>query len=195
VIGNGVMLDSRPPRETPISIGAVIDYSAARPHVAVIKCQACDSLFVISKEYGHYGDWEPVWPLQISPVPPDIPEPVRSALAEALLCLAVRAFGGCLLMCRTVIIRLQREQKVKSLQDLKDKGSISQQLYGQADEVRLWANMVGHEDYPADAVDSETCQELVGYVRSLLEAVYVQSARQAKLRERRQEAESQRSEN
>jgi hypothetical protein len=176
-----------------VQIGAVLNGPDADPHVAAVQCTECRHVFIASTTNTWSEDWHTVWPLVTAEVPLEVPEPVRSATAEALLCLAIGAFGGCLMMCRTTIIRLQREQNAESLKDLKDKGKISQQLYEQADEVRLWANMVGHEDYPTDVVDSETCQELVGYVQSLLEAAYVQSARQTKLRERRQQAESERS--
>jgi len=145
---------------------------------------------VATKQYETYGDWVTVWPLVTKKVSEDIPEPIRSAFNEALLCLAVKAYGGSLMMCRTAVIRLQRHQGVSSLSQLRDKGMISEMLYQQADEVRLWANVIGHEDFDSAAVTPELCEELVAYVESLLDAVYVQPARLARHREQRKQATS-----
>ena len=65
-------------------------------------------------------------------------------------------------------------------------------LYQQADEMRLWANVIGHEDFDQDAVTVEVCDELVAYVDSLVDAVYVQPARLARHREQRKQAKARR---
>ena len=62
---------------------------------------------------------------------------------------------------------------MSSLKELSDSGTISGMLYGQADEVRLWANMVGHDDFDEEAVAREAVSELVAYIEALLNAIYV----------------------
>ena len=141
------------------------------------------------REYGTYGDWETVWPLQTRQVSQHVPQSVGSAFEEALLCLAVQALGGCLLMSRTALIRLQRDKNAANFAELRDKGLISTMLYEQANEVRLWANVVGHEDFDPDALTTDLCEELVDYVESLLDSAYVQPARLAEHRRKRAEAE------
>ncbi len=184
--------DSRFTKYATVSIPAVLEADDSRPHLAIIRCQGekCGLLFVASKEWGTWGDWQSAWPLVKRPVSEDIPLPVRQAFEEAVLSLAVRAYGGCLTMCRTALIRLQREQGVSNLRELRDSGKISQQMYEQADEVRLWSNMVGHEDFDQGALNEQTCEELVDYIESLLNVLYVQPARLRRHREQRKQAKS-----
>ena len=191
VRGIGVLLErSRPDvmYKEEVQIPAVLKGPDVDPNVAVVECTECRHVFIASTSNSWSEDWHTVWPVVTTAVPVEIPEPVRSAMAEALLCLGSGALGGCLLMCRTVIIRLQREQKAGSLDELKDRGTISRLLHQQANEVRLWANIVGHEDYSPDTISAESCEELVEYVDSLLDAVYVQPARLASHQARRKQA-------
>jgi hypothetical protein len=147
----------------------------------IIVCQACKKLFVAEKKY---GEWESVYPIMHEPVSQDIPEPMRGELEEANLCFAVGAYRGCLLLCRTALIDLQRHEKVSNLKELKDKGDISDLLYRQADEVRLWANLVGHEVIVSDVAEDD-CEELLNYLGAILDAVYVQPAQLATLTQKR----------
>jgi len=64
------------------------------------------------------------------------------------------------------------------LSELSDKGIISNMLYQQSDEVRLWANVVGHEDFDPDALTPTACED----------AVYVQPTRLTELRKLREQA-------
>ena len=166
-----------------VIIGATVEGS---PELAIAICQGqgCGRRFLAQRVWSG-ANWEAVWPLRTRTVSEDIPDAVRLAFQEALGCLAVEAHGGCLLMCRTAVVRLLRDQQVSTLKELVDAGKISGLLYGQADEVRLWANMVGHEDYEPMKVDEQTCEELVDYVESLLDMVYVQPARLIRHKERR----------
>jgi hypothetical protein len=145
------------------------------PCYAILTCQACSSWFVAARpKYGR--EWSAVYPIHHKPVTKEIPEPIKGEFEEANLCFAVEAYIACLLVCRTVLIALQREQGVTSLKELKDKGTISNLLYGQADQVRLWANMIGHEDVP-EAITKEDSEQLLTYLEALLNAIYVEPKR------------------
>lgn len=173
---------------------AVFEGSKYRPNLAVIACQNCNKLFIAEKAASK--QWQSVWPLSTRSLPQDIPEPVRSTFQEALLCLAAGALGGCVMMCRTTLERTLRDQGLKAsnlnegLKVLKQKGVISQKLYSQADEVRLWGNMVAHKDFDQKTLGPQTCEELVVYIDSLLDAVYVQDAKLAKHAALRKQATS-----
>lgn len=91
-------------------------------------------------------------------------------------------------MCRTTLIALQRQQGVSSLKELKEKEVISGLLYGQADQVRLWANMMAHEDVP-ESIASDDSEQLLTYLESLLDDVYVKPARLAVLSQKRKQLE------
>ena len=186
VEGLGILIDES--TEKHLIRGKVRIPAIVREELAIVSCPTCNRLFVAENHW--YNNWETVWPLSLTPVPAEVPEPICSAFREARLCLAVGALGGCLFMCRTAIIRLQRQQKVGSLSELSERGVISQHLYGQADEVRLWANMIGHDDFDSKVVDHASCEQLVEYADSLLNAVYVQPTRLAKHKEARRKAKS-----
>ena len=120
--------------------------------------------------------WSAVYPIPHKPVAQEIPEPIKSEFEEAYLCFAVEAYRGCLLVCKTALIHMQREQGVSNLKELKDKGIISNMLYGQADQVRLWANMIGHEEMP-ETISKEDTEQLLVYLETLLNNVYVEPKR------------------
>jgi hypothetical protein len=189
----GVLLDDSTSERTVrgrVAVEAVFEPGSRSPHCAIVECPSCHAFFLATKDHGFYGEWQTTWPVRIRHTSQDVPDPVRSALEEALLCLAVRALGGCLMMCRTTLVRLQRDKKAANLAQLRDAGLISTMLHDQANEVRLWANVVGHEDFDPAAVTTDLCEELVAYVESLVDAVYVRPARLAKHRQKRAEAKS-----
>ena len=191
--GQGVLVDYSDAGNTvkgQVAVSAVVDDRNLAPHFAVVQCAGCDKLFVAGRHYGHFGDWETAWPLVTRDVSRDLPDLIRTAFEDALTCRAANGLGGCLMMCRTTLIRLLRDQGASSLKELRDKGMISDALFQQADEVRLWANVIGHEDYDAEVLTRELSDELVTYIESLLDAVYVQPAKLARHRELRKQATS-----
>ncbi|MDO8611644.1 MAG: hypothetical protein Q7R32_02330 [Dehalococcoidia bacterium] len=189
ITGTGILHDYSSPghrQQGTVTVSAIMEPQTGH-HFAIAECAGCKALFVAVKEQGSYGDWVTAWPMPQRTVAEEIPSPVREAFRDALTSLSAGSLGGCLLMCRTTLIRLQRQQGVSSLLELRDKGTISDMLYQQADEVRLWANVVGHEDFESGALTSTACEELVLYIEALLEAVYVQPARLDKLRSLRKQ--------
>ena len=81
-------------------------------------------------------------------------------------------------------VNVAREYLDKLVKELKEKGAISDVLYRQADQVRLWGNMVGHEDI-SEAITKEDCEQLLTYLEALLDAVYVQPIRLSALTHKR----------
>ncbi len=150
----------------------------------IFQCRACSERFVAKKE--EYTDWVVAYPLPYKPVDKEIPEPIKSQFEEARLCFVVDAYLGCLLVCRTALIAVQRNKGVANLKELREKGLISNTLYEQADEVRLWANMVSHEDIP-DKVVKDDCEQLLAYMEALLYAIYVEPKRLADLSQKRKQ--------
>ena len=150
----------------------------------IFECQACSERFVAKKE--EYTDWVVAYPLPHKPADKEIPEPIKSQFEEARVCLVVDAYLGCLLVCKAALIAVQRSKGVANLKELREKGLISNTLYEQADEVRLWANMVGHEDIP-DKVVKDDCEQLLAYMEALLYAIYVEPKRLADLSQKREQ--------
>ena len=157
-------------------VKAVTPYKPGEPIYGIIVCAACEKRFVAEETR---DGWIARYPIQHKFAAKEIPEPMKSQFEEAQLCFDVGANRGCLLMCRTTLISLQRQQQVSNLRDLMDKGIISSLMYAQADQVRLWANMVGHEDIP-EVIAREDSEPL-------LDDVYVKPDRLAALQERHEQ--------
>ncbi len=172
-----------------VDVPAVMPPAAGRPGLAIVECQGCHQTFIARRD-SQQREWQSMWPLGKPTRLPGVPDEIWHAYEEAQLCGAAGAFAGCLMMCRTAVTRLQRDQNVSRLRDLRDQGKISDMLYQQADEVRLWANVVGHEDYDLKSLTSHFCDELLAYVESLLDAIYVQPAKLSKVRAERQQRKS-----
>ena len=186
IIGRGILLGRSTADETrwgKVRISAITPYVDDKDTYAILVCQSCSEYFLAKREKysGELADnWSAVYPIPHKPVAEEIPEPIKSEFEEAYLCFAIGAHMGCLLVCRTALIAMQREQGVSSLKELKENGAISNVLYGQADQVRLWGNMIGHEDVP-EAITKEDCEQLLTYLGALLDAVYIQPIRLATL--------------
>jgi len=186
IVGKGILLGRSTETDTEwgkVQISAVTTYLYERETYAILVCQACWEYFVAQKsKYSHpeSDEWVAVYPITHRPVAQEIPQPIKSEFEEAQLCFAIGAYIGCLLVCRTTLIALQREQKVSKLDELKDKGIISNMLFNQAEQVRRWANMFAHEDVPED-VTKEDCEQLLTYLEALLNAVYIEPKRLASL--------------
>ena len=154
-----------------------------QPLYGIMLCQSCAQVFVAKLEE---GQWMAVYPIRHEPVSKDIPEPMRSEFEEALLCFAVDAYSACVSTSETTLEALWRNKKVSGLNELKEKGSISPTLFDQATEVRLWANMAKHE-LAHKVVAKEDAEQLLGYLEAILDAVYVQPARFAALKQKREQ--------
>lgn len=152
----------------------------------IFECEACNERFVAKKHKYDDIDWVVVYPLPHKFVNEAIPEKVRNQFIEAQACFSVGANSGCLLMCRTTLISVQRDKNVNNLKELSEKEIISGMLYRQADEVRLWANMVGHEDVP-EKVNKDDCEQLLAYIEALLHAIYIEPKRLSDLAKKREQ--------
>jgi hypothetical protein len=62
-----------------------------------------------------------------------------------------------------------------------DQHIITPALYGCADQLRLWADVVGHDDIAPDAVAEEDAEVIIEYLKTVLEAVYTHPATAARL--------------
>ena len=184
--GKGKTLDSTSDRQTTYASVAIdaVTFGAFFQQYAILDCEACGKRFVAAKSDD--DRWVTVYPISQATVDEEIPEPIKSEFLEANLCFAVGAYRGCLLVCRTALIEMQREQKVSSIKDLIENGIITPMLHKQADQVRLWANTVGHEVVVND-ISREDAEQLLAYVRILFDNIYVQPKKLAALSQKRKE--------
>jgi len=159
---------------------AVMPWEAGSPIYAIIVCQSCRKRFVAQETA---DEWSAVYPIQHKPVAKEIPEPIHSEFGEASLCFAIEAYKACISMCMMALESLWREQNASNLDDLKEKGVISQRLFDQANEIRHWAGVVKHE-LIHETVTKEETEQLLTYLEEILHDVYVRPARSAALAEK-----------
>lgn len=155
------------------------------PMCGIMACQSCQRWFVAEMVE---GEWSAVYPIQHKPVAEKIPPPIHSEFEEANLCFAIGAYKACVSMCVTALEALWQEQNASGLNDLKGKGIISQRLFDQATEIRLWADIVKHE-LIHETVTKEETQELLTYLEEILHYVNVRPARSAALAKKREQVE------
>ena len=158
------------------------------PGYMVSRCQACDGRFVVEVvevDYEGETSYESVWPLGGVLIPKEVPSKVRAAMIDAKQCHSVNANLGALLAARTAIIRLQRQLEISSLKELFESGMISQMLYEQSDQVRLWANDFAHDDLTDTTPNGKDLDELLQYLDMLLDVIYVQPAKLRRLQSKR----------
>ncbi len=156
------------------------------PAYGIMVCQACEDCFVAEKDY--YNKWIAVYPLQHKPVARELPEPMKSELEEASLCFTIGAYRASVLMCETALEAIWHEQQVSGLKELRDKGTISEKLYKQANQVRRWANVAKHQ-LIHEVVKREEAEQLLSYVEQILSAVYVEEKRLSDLTEKLEQVE------
>ena len=162
---------------------AITPLEPGKATYAIIICQSCNKRFVATKKA---DEWQSVFPI-LTRLPDDlIPEPIRGQFGEANLCFAVGAYRAAVTMCQTALEAMWREKQSSGLDDLKDKGIISEKLRSQAEEIRLWANIIKHDKFP-DPINREDAEQLLAYLEVMLHEVYVAPARLAALSQKRKE--------
>jgi len=144
-----------------------------QPTYGIMTCQSCNKWFVAEKVR---REWSTVYPIQHKPVAEEIPEAIRSEFDEANLCFAIGAYRACISMCMTALEATWQDKKVSSLKELRDNGTISENLFRRADQVRRWANVVKHQ-LVHEVVTREEAEQLLSYLEQILDSVYVEEKR------------------
>ena len=161
-----------------------------RPRPLIVDCGGCGNLFFALEDY---SGGKAVWPLAVPACPEDIQEKVAEAYKDARLAFAAGSKIGALLAGRTTLIRLLRDKKASQFKDLIDRNIITPALYGGADQLRLWASMVGHDDVPVDALDEKDVEDILDYLATMLESVYTHQAKVDRFASRTKELKEKRS--
>lgn len=154
---------------------------------AVLVCLGCKNKFIVKRDKyapNKFDSWYVVFPLAKKQYSIDIPEPIKGQLEEASLAFSVGAIQACIAMCQIALESVWRANGVSDLTGLVTKGLISTGLKQQADEVRLWGNIVKHEVMP-DSVTKEEVEQLLGYLASVLDVIYVQPKQFERLKQKR----------
>ena len=154
----------------------------------VYECQSCGQRFVAKKHKYDDKDWIVVYPIPHKIISQEITEPIKSEFEEATLCFAVNAYRACAATLQIALESIWRDKGASGLTDLRDKGVISQSLYDRANEIRLWGNVVKHEAIGV-LVTKEDAEQLLDYLDTILNAVYIEPKRFERLKEKREQLE------
>jgi len=109
-----------------------------------------------------------------------LPPGVREEFAEAADCLQFGSVLASMTMSRRVLQRCLKAQKFtqkslgQQIDAAKDDGTIPNRYHDLVDEIRLYGNIGAHpDDDNASLVTSENANQLLEFVRILIEELYV----------------------
>ena len=153
-------------------------------NVSVVECGACAQNFIVEGERA-------VWPLTSPPAPDSVPEKVKEAYEDARRAYAAGANIAALMAARTALIRFLRDKKASNFKQLVEKQIITPAIYGGVDQLRLWADVAGHDDIDVDAFDAKEVEDILDYLSIALEAAYTHQARVDKFVSRTKELKGQ----
>ncbi|HEX9896301.1 MAG TPA: DUF4145 domain-containing protein [Dehalococcoidales bacterium] len=175
------------------AVRAITDQDNQKIQYGIYICQDCGKRFIAKGIYvkikdrsGYILQWFPIYPIPAREVASEIPEPIRGEFEEATLCFSVSASRACVFMCQRILESICQEKKVSGLNDLQTDGTISKMLFDRATEVRLWAGITKHKPL-IEPVTTEDAEELLNYLDSILNAVYVEPVRYERLKQKRQQ--------
>ena len=164
------------------SLEASFPVTAGR--VSIVECGACRGYFVVEGERA-------VWPLTSPPAPDSVPAKIREAYEDARRAHAAGANIAALMAARTALIRFQRDKEASNFKELVDRQIITPAIYGGVDQLRLWADVAGHDDISVDAFEAQEVEDILDYLGIALEAAYTHQARVDKFVSRTKELKDQ----
>lgn len=160
----------------------------------VARCEACSRplAVVVDPSYKTIR----TYPLSTTEAEKEIHESVRRDYEEARLCFSAGAYKGAVLLCRRALQGAAidkgadagvdpRETLNRQLDALAKEGSLNSSLADVAKEIRLLGNYGAHpQDDGLDEVSKDQADDVVQLTGQVLEDLYVNPARVARLRER-----------
>ena len=143
---------------------------------------------------GNDLDMVGVWPDIVSTKDyPDVPAPLAAAANEAHSALGAKAVRASVTMARATIEATAKERDINKgnlaskIDQLASAGHISEAMRLAAHEIRFAGNEAAHGDLINEPVDFAAANEIVSLMDAILERVYQEPARVARIRASRKE--------
>jgi hypothetical protein len=151
-------------------------------------CNSCQNPLLI------YNDGSTMYPFPLpSPTDTRIPENIRKDLDEAKKCLNIGASRACAVMARRAIQATcidkgasKNKDLVGQINELKEKGVITEDIKDWAHTVRWVANDAAHPN--KDEVSSEDSESILKLAEQFLHIIYVTSSIAKEIREKKGKA-------
>jgi hypothetical protein len=160
----------------------------------LLRCDNCQlpvagiAINALSDEVQEY------WPITTAGIEfPDVPIHIVNVAKEAHSCLIVSAPRAAAAMSRAAVEAVAKDKGVsaknleKKIDALEAQGYISEAMKEAAHEIRFAGNEAAHADIAQEAISVEDAQEIVTLMDAILERVYQEPARVARVRQRRAE--------
>ena len=154
-------------------------------------CNSCHNA-VLVHEYEYYGNNKrDIYPQPLpSPTDERIPEHIRKDIDEAKLSFTVNAFRACAVMARRAIQNAcidkgadKNKRLEKQIEELADKGVITNDLKEWANVVRWVGNDAAHPD--KNEVTKEDAEDILQLAEQFMHVIYVAPAIAKEQRKRR----------
>ncbi len=164
----------------------------------LIFCETCDNcqgpICGVYPAGGTLEDIPWVWPGAIprEKTYPDVPNAIANAAVEAHKALDAQAARASVAMARAVVEAMAKDKGItqgsliSKIDQLKAAGHISEPMKEAAHEIRLVGNEVAHSDIVDEPISSQNAAEVVELMDDLLERVYQEPAKVARVRASRE---------
>jgi len=154
-------------------------------------CNSCHNA-VLVHEYESLGSKKrDIYPHPLpSPTDARIPEHIRKDIDEAKLCFSVNAYRACAVMARRAIQNAcidkgadKNKKLIKQIEELANKGVITNDIKEWADIVRWVGNNAAHPD--KNEVTKEDAEDILELAEQFMHVIYVAPAIAKEQREKR----------
>lgn len=157
-------------------------------------CWTCDNCGLpISGIESQWANQPSYWPQSLGGKDfPDVPQSIASAANEAHLCLSADASRAAVAMARAVVEATAKDKGittgniVSKINKLAEQGHISEAMREAAHEIRLAGNESAHGDLTTEPLGAEDAKEIVSLMDAILERVYQEPAKVARVRANRE---------
>ena len=160
--------------------------------VSLDKCQNCKCLVYYRASEDTGDEVFDQYPRNVEKAAEELPEDIRKAFDEALICYGAGAPNGSLLMCRRALQEAMKDKEAKKgdlptqLDDLIAKGEIIPRLRDWADQARIGGRLAAHGAGGDDWGDPdkiwgtmEDAESVIEYLKGFFQFLYVLDARMA----------------
>lgn len=148
------------------------------------KCSQCNSPILIKQEYDlsnpleeiNWGLPKKIYPNNLFHINPVIPDELQISLVESIKCFKSGAYTATAMMSRKtlenfcILKNIKESNLATSIKKLKENGTINEQLFDWADELRLAGNKAAHDINPN--IEEMDAKDILDFTIAILDFTY-----------------------
>jgi len=154
--------------------------------VSLLECPRCKDTLVSGQrsedlEKEGYSDPVRLWPEPYYYLPQSLPKVIRESIYEAEKCFKAKAYTATAVMCGRALEGICRHFETESkyigkgLTELKEREIIDNRLFEWSVELQKSRNIGAHAN--DDVIEKRDADDLIAFVKSIVEYVFVMTAR------------------